>query len=66
LAIIYIMMGRDEEARAEAAEVLQINPKFSVEWFAKTTTLKDRSVVDKSSDALRKAGLPDKSPPAQP
>ncbi len=66
LAIIYIMMGRDEDARAEAAEVLQINPKFSVEWFAKTTTLKDRSVVDKSSDALRKAGLPEKPPPAQP
>jgi len=50
------MIGRDEEARAEAAEVLRINPKFSVDWFAKTTLLKDRSVVDKSSDALRKAG----------
>ena len=66
LAIIYIMMGRDEEARTEAAEVLQINPKFSVEWFTKTTTLKDRSVVDKSSDALRKAGLPDKPQVPQP
>jgi hypothetical protein len=32
LAGIYIMMGREEEARAEAAEVLKINPKFSLEF----------------------------------
>ena len=66
LAAVYIMMGRDEEARAEAAEVLRINPKFSLEWFAKTTLLKDRSAVEKSVEALRKAGLPDKAPAAQP
>jgi adenylate cyclase len=66
LAAIYIEMGRDEEARAAAAEVLRINPKFSIELYAKTSFMKDRSVVDKYSDALRKAGLPDKPPPAQP
>ena len=33
---------------------------------AKTSLFKDRSVVDKSSDAMRKAGLPDKSPSIQP
>ncbi len=62
LANVYIMMGRDEEARAAAAEVLRINPKFSLEWYAKRSFIKDRSVVDKSVDALRKAGLPDKAP----
>jgi len=31
LAVTYIWMGREKEARAEAAEVLRINPKFSVE-----------------------------------
>ena len=31
----YSWSGRDEEARAEAAEVLRINPKFSLERFAK-------------------------------
>jgi adenylate cyclase len=66
LAAIYIEMGRDEEARAAAAEVLRINPKFSLELYAKTSFLKDRSVVDKYSEAMRKAGLPDKPPPAQP
>jgi len=31
LALAYSLSGRDEEARAEAAEVLRINPKFSLE-----------------------------------
>ena len=66
LAAVYIMMGRDEEAHAAAAEVLRINPKFSLEWLSKGALYKDRSEVEKVSDAMRKAGLPGKSPPAQP
>jgi adenylate cyclase len=66
LAVVYTAMGRDEEARAEAAEVMRINPKFSLEWFSKTSLLKDRSAVEKAVEALRKAGLPDKAPGAQP
>jgi adenylate cyclase len=62
LAVVYTAMGRDEEARAEAAEVTRINPKFSLEWFSKTSLLKDRSAVEKAVEALRKAGLPDKAP----
>jgi adenylate cyclase len=56
LAATYSMMGR-EEARSEAAEVLRINPKFSVDSYAKRLTFKDQSVTDKYIDALRKAGL---------
>ena len=37
LAVTYSMMGMDKEARAEAAEVLRINPRFSIEWVAKNT-----------------------------
>ena len=50
-------MGREKEARAEAAEVLRINPKFSLDSSAKAITYKDQSVRDKLVDALRKAGL---------
>ena len=57
LAGTYIMMGREKEARAEAAEVLRINPKFSVDYWAKTLPYKDQSEKDKIVDALRKAGL---------
>jgi TolB-like protein/Flp pilus assembly protein TadD len=62
LAATYSIMGREQEARAEAAEVLRISPKFSVDSYAKRLTFKDISVTAKFSDALRKAGLPDKPP----
>jgi len=58
LASAYSLMGREEDARAEVAEVLRINPKFSLDHFAKTGLLyKDQSVNDKIVNALRKAGL---------
>ena len=45
LAATYSMMGREKEARAEAAEVLRINPKFSLDFWAKTSLVKD--AIDK-------------------
>jgi adenylate cyclase len=59
LASIYIAMGREKEARAEAAEVLRINPKFSVDNYAKgmSSLFKDQSVIDRYIGSLRKAGL---------
>ena len=57
LAVCFISLGREEEARAEAKEVLRIHPKFSLEHFAKTLPYKDQSVVDNSIACLRKAGL---------
>jgi adenylate cyclase len=50
MTAVYSWSGRDEEARAEAAEVLRINPNFSLEKFAK------KAGPDLVS-ALRKAGL---------
>ena len=57
LTSTYIWMGREKEARAEAAEVLRINPKFSLDLWAKKLPSKDQSKIDKEIDALRKAGL---------
>ncbi len=57
LAATYSMMGREKEARVEAAEVLRINPKFSLDYFAEAVPYKDRKVTNKFIDALRKAGL---------
>jgi adenylate cyclase len=57
LAATYSMMGREKEARAEAEEVLRLNPKFSVDTWAKRQNYKDQTVTDKIADALRKAGL---------
>ena len=51
------MMGREKEARAEAAEVLRVNPKFSLNSLAKMLPYKDQSQTDKIVNALRKAEL---------
>jgi adenylate cyclase len=56
LTATYSMMGREKEARAEAAEVLRIEPKFSPDFFAKRTMMKEQS-RDKVVIALRKVGL---------
>jgi adenylate cyclase len=57
LAATYSMMGREKEARAESAEVLRVNPKFSLDYYAKRIAYKDQSQADKLINALRKAGL---------
>jgi adenylate cyclase len=58
LAATYSKMGREEEARAEAAEVLRINPKFSLDSYAKRLPPpRDKSRRDAYINDLRKAGL---------
>jgi adenylate cyclase len=57
LAATYIEMGREKEARVEAAKALKINPKISLDYLAKTLPYKDRSETDRYIGALRKAGL---------
>jgi adenylate cyclase len=52
-----ILAGREAEAGAAATEVLKINPKFSLERYAKNLPYSDRSFADRTIDALRKAGL---------
>ncbi len=59
LAHSYAALGREEELHAEAAEVLRLNPKFSVKKFAKSLPYRDKAVKERYIGALRKAGLPD-------
>jgi adenylate cyclase len=52
------LMGREKEARAEAEEVLKLNPKFSLEGYAKMLLMyKNQAQINRFIDALRKAGL---------
>jgi len=57
MTVVYSLSGRDEAARAEAAEVLRIQPKFSVKGFEKRLTYKRKEDGEKFLNALRKAGL---------
>jgi adenylate cyclase len=57
LAAVYSELGKEAEARAEAAEVLRINPQFSLEVHKQRTPIKDPAVLERHIAALRKAGL---------
>ncbi|MDY6790611.1 MAG: adenylate/guanylate cyclase domain-containing protein [Thermodesulfobacteriota bacterium] len=53
----YSMAGRDDEARIEAAELLRINPKFSLKKWGKSLKYKNQDDQDRLMSAWRKAGL---------
>jgi adenylate cyclase len=57
LAAVYSELGQATEARAEAAEVLRLNPKFSLEVHKQRMPIKDLAVLEQHIAALRKAGL---------
>jgi len=58
MAAVYGSCGREAEARKEAAEVLRINPKFTVESYAAILPYKNPSDRDRTAQGLRKAGMP--------
>jgi TolB-like protein/DNA-binding winged helix-turn-helix (wHTH) protein/cytochrome c-type biogenesis protein CcmH/NrfG len=57
LAAVYSEVGKEAEARAEAAEVLRLNPKFSLEVHKERAPIKDPATLERHIAALRKAGL---------
>jgi adenylate cyclase len=58
LTAAYSLAGRIEDARAEASEVLRINPKTSLEDIAKNGYFNYKTAdKERFSNALRKAGL---------
>ena len=62
LTIAYISAGRLEEARAQADEVLRINPNYSLELVTKTLAFKNQADRERYIDGLRKAGIPETPP----
>ena len=57
LATIYDELGREEEARAEVAEALKLNPVYSLEALRERHPYKDPAALERTIEALRKAGL---------
>ena len=64
LAITYAMMGQNEKARTHLAEAMKLNPAYSLELEGKINFYKDSNQLEAIFDALRKAGMPDKTSPA--
>lgn len=66
LAAIYGELGRQDEARAEVAEILRLDPRATVEDLRRTTPWKNRTALERFLDGLGKAGLPETSASAPP
>ncbi|MCP3413583.1 hypothetical protein NLM16_05660 [Bradyrhizobium brasilense] len=59
LAATYAQLGRMEDARAEAGEVLRLNPRYSIGGTQKQVSILKRAEdLEHLVDGLRKAGLP--------
>jgi len=59
LACAYAQLGKLEEAKKAAAEVLRINPGFTIESWKRLAVNKDPKDAEHRLDGLRKAGLPE-------
>jgi adenylate cyclase len=57
LAGVYSELGQVAEARTEAAEVLRLNPQFSLAVHQQRVPIKDPAVLERHLAALREAGL---------
>jgi len=59
LAITYVQLGREEEARASTAKMLELAPWVSVGLLSKLSTVKNQAQKELVADAMRKAGFPE-------
>jgi adenylate cyclase len=57
LATTYAEMGREQDARAEAAALLRMSPAYNVDLWLARLPFKDKIVLDRYTTALKKAGL---------
>jgi hypothetical protein len=55
----YAQAGRPEEARGEAAQVLQLQPEFTIGKWMGFVSYKQLGDATHLAEGLRQAGLPD-------
>jgi len=60
MTTIYSELGQDEKARMYAAEMLKVEPDFSLERIKRMLPYKNQSDMDRILNAARKAGLPER------
>ncbi|MBZ9793074.1 tetratricopeptide repeat protein [Rhizobium sp. 3T7] len=59
LAATYAQLGRLEEARHAASELLKVNPDFSIKRYSSRAPYLDKTLMAKYIEGLRLAGLPE-------
>jgi len=61
MAVIAVFKGEMEKARDYIAQLLELNPQFSIQATqGRNGFMKDQAFLKRYLDALRQAGLPDK------
>jgi adenylate cyclase len=59
LASCYVLMGKEQEAKQEAREILRRDPTYTVARYTTPNLYRNKETMDKWADCLRKAGIPD-------
>jgi adenylate cyclase len=59
LAACYAALGKEEEARAAAAEIFRTNPRFTLKAFESYVPFSDADDRERKVEMLRKAGVPE-------
>lgn len=59
LAVVYGMQDDLEAARREVEETLKMDPSYSVQRFISPNLYRESAVMERSADALRRAGMPE-------
>ena len=57
LAVVYVELGREKEARAEVAEILRISPGASLDLWRERWPYKNQADLERYIAGLRKAGM---------
>jgi adenylate cyclase len=57
LAMNYVRLGRDQEARQAVAEIIRLNPDYSLELDRRYSCYKDPHILERQHEDLRKVGL---------
>ncbi len=59
LAVAYILLDREEEARATATRCVELAPFVSISFAKKLSRYKNKADLKLFVDAMRKAGFPE-------
>jgi len=58
-AVCYAALGKEEEARAAAADILRTNPRFTLSAYASYVPFADAGLLERRVALLRTAGVPE-------
>ena len=59
LASVYVLIGKEKEAKQEAREILRIDPAYTVARYTTPNLYRNKETMDRWAECLRKAGIPD-------